>query len=135
MRAGAGFNGVAAVTYAPRTIDRNRTPSMPATPRLVRTPLALLLALAAATVAAAPDDARIAKLFAANCAQCHLRPGVGAPMAGAQAEWRGRLAQGEDAMLRNVVEGIRGMPPLGYCGACTEAELRALTRMMTGTAP
>jgi cytochrome c5 len=96
-------------------------------------PVALtLMLLSLAAPAGAADDARVAALFAANCAQCHLRPGVGAPMAGAAEEWAPRRENGEDAMLKNVVEGIRGMPPLGYCGACTEDELRALTRMMAG---
>lgn len=78
------------------------------------------------------DETRLAQLFAANCAQCHLRPGIGAPMAGVAADWEARIARGEDALLRNVVEGIGGMPPLGYCGACSEDDLRALTRMMAG---
>ena len=34
--------------------------------------------------------------------------------------------------MRHVVEGVGGMPPLGYCSACTEDELRALTRMLAG---
>jgi cytochrome c5 len=101
--------------------------------RLAVGALGLLIGFDAAH--AAPEAGRVSRLFAANCAQCHVRPGVGAPLAGAQAEWAIRREQGEDAMLKNVVEGIRGMPPLGYCGACTEDELRALTRMMAGTAP
>ena len=71
-------------------------------------------------------------LFANNCVQCHARPGVGAPLVGNPAEWKERVARGEAAMLRNVVEGIRGMPPLGYCSACNEADLRVLTRFMAG---
>jgi cytochrome c5 len=106
---------------------------MPRRARLPHASLAVLLALGAG--AACADDARTAQLFAANCAQCHLRPGIGAPMAGAAAEWTERVARGEEALLKNVVEGIGGMPPLGYCSACTEDELRALTRFVAGIAP
>ena len=35
-------------------------------------------------------------------------------------------------MLQNVVYGIRGMPPLGYCSACTEEDFRVLIRLMAG---
>ena len=93
------------------------------------------LALLGASAQAEPDSARVSALFVANCAQCHLRPGIGVPMAGAPAEWADRITKGEDALLKNVVEGIRGMPPLGYCGACTEEELRALTRLVAGIGP
>ena len=47
-------------------------------------------------------------------------------------DWREAVAKGEDAMLVNVVQGIRGMPPLGYCSACSEEDLRVLIRMVAG---
>lgn len=75
---------------------------------------------------------RQAVLFTNNCAQCHARPGIGVPQAGDASAWKERAAQGEDAMLRNVVQGLRGMPPLGYCSACTEQDFRALIRLMAG---
>jgi cytochrome c5 len=80
---------------------------------------------------ASPNEKQFA-LFANNCVQCHARPGVGAPLVGNPVEWKERIARGEEAMLRNVVEGIRGMPPLGYCSACSEADFRVLTRFMAG---
>jgi cytochrome c5 len=91
---------------------------------------ALLSGLVAMAVAA--PDARQSTLFVNNCAQCHARQETGAPFIGVQEDWQEAVARGEDAMLINVIEGIRGMPPLGYCSACTEQDFRVLIRMMTG---
>jgi cytochrome c5 len=84
-----------------------------------------------ATAVAAPD-ARQSTLFVNNCAQCHARQETGAPFIGVQEDWQEAVARGEDAMLINVIEGIRGMPPLGYCSACTEQDFRVLIRMLAG---
>lgn len=75
---------------------------------------------------------RQVKLLAHNCAQCHARAGTGAPTMGQTESWKSRNNAGEDQLLRSVIEGLRGMPPLGYCAACTEADLRALTRTVAG---
>lgn len=80
----------------------------------------------------AQPDARQSSLFVNNCAQCHTRTHTGAPFVGVAEDWKEAVARGEDAMLTNVVQGIRGMPPLGYCSACSEEDLRVLTRMMAG---
>jgi len=77
-------------------------------------------------------DARQSTLLVNNCTQCHARPDTGAPFIGVAEDWQDAVARGEDAMLINVVQGIRGMPPLGYCSACTEEDLRVLIRMMAG---
>lgn len=75
-------------------------------------------------------DERQSTLFAVNCTQCHARAETGAPQVGDADAWRPRLAQGEDRLLANVVLGKNGMPPLGYCSACSEADLRALIRFL-----
>ena len=80
----------------------------------------------------AQPDARQSTLFVNNCAQCHARPDTGAPFIGVAEDWQAAAAKGEDSMLINAVQGIRGMPPLGYCSACSEEDLRVLIRMMAG---
>lgn len=87
----------------------------------------------AGPVLSAPDT-RQSTLFVNNCAQCHARPDTGAPFIGVAEDWQDAVARGEDAMLVNVVQGIRGMPPLGYCSSCTEEDFRVLIRMMAGVA-
>ena len=80
---------------------------------------------------AAPTG-RQSTLLLNNCMQCHARPDTGAPFIGVESDWQDAVARGEDAMLVNVVQGIRGMPPLGYCSACSEQDLRVLIRTLSG---
>jgi cytochrome c5 len=75
---------------------------------------------------------RQAKLLTNNCVQCHARPNIGVPMTGNPVDWAARNKQGEDKLLTNTVHGLRGMPPLGYCSACSETDLRVLIRAMSG---
>lgn len=75
---------------------------------------------------------RQTNLLANNCLQCHARPNIDVPLMGKTEDWKDRVKKGEDELLKNVVQGLRGMPPLGYCSACTEEDLRVLTRMVAG---
>jgi cytochrome c5 len=90
--------------------------------------LAMLAALP--VLAHAGMNERQAQLLHRTCVQCHAKPGLGVPLMGHADEWRERAAKGEDAMLRSVVLGLRGMPPLGSCSACDEADFRAMIRIM-----
>ncbi len=92
----------------------------------------LLAAPGISTQASAKADARQITLFMNNCVQCHARADTGAPRVGVAEDWQDAVGRGEDAMLVNTVQGIRGMPPLGYCSACSEDDLRVIIRMMTG---
>jgi len=92
---------------------------------LIGTGAALLSAASAADL-----TERQAQLLANNCVQCHARAEIGAPIMGNPADWKERSKQGEEKLLANVIVGVRGMPPLGYCSACTEQDFRALIRFM-----
>ena len=93
--------------------------------------LICLISCAPATAAQPPAPTqRQLQLFSSNCVQCHARPGIGAPLMGNAVDWQARQAQGEGVMLKNVVEGARGMPPLGYCSACNEEDFRVLIRLL-----
>jgi len=82
------------------------------------------------TLSLADLDARQRHLLNSKCVQCHANQHTGAPLIGAREEWRSVVNQGEFVTLSNVVQGIRGMPPLGYCSACSEEDLMAITRFM-----
>jgi cytochrome c5 len=84
--------------------------------------------------AAAQLTAAQARAYQSICATCHARPDTGAPLVGDEAAWRGRRALGADLLLAHAVNGYRGMPPLGSCGACSEADLRALVVYVSGGA-
>jgi len=71
------------------------------------------------------------QLFINNCVQCHSNPDTGAPVIGVESDWVAIKAKGEDKILNNVTQGIRGMPPLGYCSACSKDDFRVLIRLMT----
>jgi cytochrome c5 len=78
------------------------------------------------------DDVIMAK-WARSCALCHVTGVAGAPVVGATEDWQARLAQGEESILKRVIEGYNSMPPLGYCMACEESDFRAMIGYMAGT--
>jgi cytochrome c5 len=67
-----------------------------------------------------------------SCALCHVDGVADAPLVGDTSEWQRRLAKGEQAVLRNVLEGVNSMPPLGYCMACEIDDFRAMIAFMVG---
>jgi cytochrome c5 len=81
-----------------------------------------------------PLEPELVLTYQSVCASCHARAGTGAPLAGNDADWSQRRAQGGDALLEHTVNGYRGMPPLGGCGRCSAADLRALVAYMAGIA-
>jgi cytochrome c5 len=81
-------------------------------------------------VANAELDLRQNQLLINNCVQCHSNPKIGAPLLGDTNVWNKRAKKGEAVLLKNVVEGIGGMPPLGYCSSCTEQDFRLMIRLM-----
>jgi cytochrome c5 len=92
--------------------------------------LGAALLAAPAAVRAEPLDPRLAQVYAQVCATCHQRPETRAPLTGDPEAWRAAAAAGREAMLANTVNGIRGMPPLGTCGFCSEDDLRRLIEFM-----
>ncbi len=87
---------------------------------------------ATGSVAAAPADAKLAKLYDQTCKSCHSSPGNGVPQTGDVKAWQPLLAQGMPALLDHTINGYKGMPPLGACMDCTEADFEALIRFMAG---
>lgn len=79
-----------------------------------------------------PSDADLASLYQQSCFACHGTGAGGAPRSGNVDDWAPRVAQGMDALLDHTIDGLRGMPPLGMCGACGEEEFVALIEFMTG---
>lgn len=78
---------------------------------------------------------RQGRLFSQACAHCHLVPDIGVPVLGVDADWTERRARGFDSMLANTVNGVGNMPPLGTCGACVEADFRAMVAFLSGLEP
>lgn len=58
------------------------------------------------------------------CFACHQAGVAGAPKLGDRRAWVRRIAQGRDAMLANVIDGMApGMPPRGACPTCEDETL------------
>lgn len=98
----------------------------------LRTFALALLGLCSQPILGAGLSERQAALLANNCLQCHARPGIGAPLIGDVEQWKRRNAEKDGLMLKHVVEGYRGMPPLGYCSACSAEDLDALIDYISG---
>ena len=77
-----------------------------------------------------PKAPALAELYSSSCLSCHSSGLGGAPQAGDQQAWRPRLSQGMEILLDRTIGGYRGMPPLGSCGDCNEADFRALIEFM-----
>lgn len=101
--------------------------------------LPALLGLTACAVRADPAPARLtpelAQRWATTCALCHVDGTAGAPRIGVSADWKERLAQGKDVLMRHTIEGFKDMPPLGYCMSCEAADFSALIDFMSSGAP
>jgi len=85
-----------------------------------------------APVALAPASPPIQKIYDTTCSNCHGRPGTGAPPAGDAAAWAPRVAQGKEIVLNHIINGYRGMPPMGMCMQCSEDDFVAVTEYMSG---
>ena len=101
--------------------------------------LALLLVAAAGCAeregdaAAAPDGEEIYNRF---CFSCHAAGIAGAPKTGDAEAWAPLVAKGPELLLRSVKEGISpGMPPMGLCNTCSDAEIAAAIEFMLPAPP
>ncbi|MGB0188855.1 MAG: c-type cytochrome [Aequoribacter sp.] len=93
----------------------------------------VLLSALSTSGQAAPTERQLT-LLTVNCLQCHANVHTGAPVMGDQGAWGAILAQGKQQIMTHVVEGLRGMPPLGYCSACSEDDLITLSEILAGEA-
>ncbi|GAA0209127.1 cytochrome c5 family protein [Kangiella japonica] len=63
-------------------------------------------------------------IYNRSCFSCHERGHGGAPLRGNLEQWQSRLNKGEDALLKSMVNGYKGMPPKGACFDCSAQELQ-----------
>ncbi len=59
---------------------------------------------------------------------------LGAPKVGDKAEWGKRAKEqgGLDGLLAKAISGINAMPPKGTCADCSDDELKAAIKHMSG---
>lgn len=87
------------------------------------------VAVAAGGGARSADD-----IIAKHCNACHGTGVLGAPKIGDTAAWKDRADHqgGLDGILAKAISGINAMPPKGTCADCSEDELRAAIKKMSG---
>ncbi len=83
--------------------------------------------------AVAPAEPRSGEeVFGAACTACHSMGVLGAPKKGDKAAWDERLAKGMDKTLQNALHGLNAMPPKGNCANCSDDEILAAIKFMSG---
>lgn len=92
-----------------------------------------LLAFVVAGLCAAASTAQAASIqdkYNKSCAACHASGAAGAPKKGDKAAWAPRLKKGEAALVNSVKNGFKAMPAKGLCMDCTDADYKALIKLM-----
>lgn len=79
-----------------------------------------------------PAVAELRERYERSCMACHTSLDGQAPLTGAVAQWKPRLAKGMDVLTRHAMEGFNAMPPKGLCADCSEADMRGLIAFMSG---
>lgn len=82
---------------------------------------------AAEAVASGPRSGE--QVYQSACFACHGTGALDAPKAHSE-DWKARVAQGFDVLLKHSKEGIRNMPAMGTCATCSDEELEAAIRFM-----
>lgn len=77
-----------------------------------------------------PADAIIAK----HCNACHATGLLEAPKVADTPAWKKRADEqgGLDGLLAKAISGVNAMPPKGTCQDCSDAELMAAIKQMSG---
>ena len=74
------------------------------------------------------------EIYGKYCTVCHGSGLMNAPKTGDSAEWQARADAkgGLDGILKTAISGINAMPPKGTCSDCTDDELKAAIKSMSG---
>jgi cytochrome c5 len=72
------------------------------------------------------------EVYNGACIACHSAGVLGAPVKGDKAAWNPRLEKGLEATLKNAISGINSMPARGTCASCSDDELLAAIKFMSG---
>ncbi len=71
------------------------------------------------------------KVYGKYCAACHANGANGAPVFGNKSDWQKRLdASGIETVIKNAINGVGSMPPMGNCTTCSQAQIRATVEYM-----
>lgn len=71
------------------------------------------------------------QVYNTYCTACHTSGVMGAPKINNAADWKPRLDQGMETVLKHAMEGFNAMPPMGTCADCSKEEIQAAIDYMT----
>ncbi|MGS4879840.1 c-type cytochrome [Photobacterium damselae] len=80
-------------------------------------------------VAAGPRGGEL--VYNTYCSACHTSGVMNAPKKGDAADWKDRLAQGQEILAKHAIEGFNAMPAKGSCMDCSDEEIIAAINYMT----
>ena len=89
-----------------------------------RLALAVLPFAAVAGAAHAAEPRTGAQVYEQVCAACHATGELGAPKLGDAKAWKPLIAEGQAALSRTAIRGIRKMPPKGGRPDLADLEVR-----------
>ena len=69
-------------------------------------------------------------LYENHCSVCHEKGELGAPKVGDKAAWSPILQQDMDVLFTHAIKGYKGMPKMGACYKCTNADVMAAVKYM-----
>lgn len=64
------------------------------------------------------------EVFNTVCTACHTSGALNAPKFGNKGDWARRNAQGYETLVKNAIEGIRGMPARGGAADLSDLEVQ-----------
>jgi len=77
-------------------------------------------------------------VYEGTCAMCHKSGIAGAPKLGDKADWKDRIAKGDDMLVKNSIDGFKGstgyMPPKGGKSTLTDEEVSNAVHYMISQA-
>jgi len=105
--------------------------SVPAPMRSLATSLVAAVLAVAATPAARADGRSGQEIYEAVCAACHATGELKSPKFGDARAWKPLIAEGQRALTRAAIKGIREMPPRGGNPRLSDREVeRAVVHMV-----
>ena len=87
-----------------------------------------LLVFSVSTVSASDDTGK--SVYAKSCAACHDSGVMGAPKVGDKEAWAPLIAEGDDKLAENAINGIGKMPPKGGNMQLSDDEVKEAVEYM-----
>ena len=89
---------------------------------------------AIAPVAAASGADKIATIYTASCAACHMSGAAGAPKQGDKAAWAPRIKNGNVTLYASAIKGKGAMPAKGGNASLSDDDVKAVVDYMVSQA-